>query len=77
MMLRGGHDAIRSVTYYFLQNMCESVMLRKGGGRGSELDVTMHDAKRTQFSLEISSCNGTKERVYQTELYVGVFTWDK
>ena len=52
--------------YYSLQNMCKIVTLRKGGGRGSELDVTMHDAKRTQFSLEISSCNGTKERVYQT-----------
>jgi len=50
--------------YYFLQSMCEIVMIRKGGGRGSELDVTMHDGKRTQFSLEISSCDGTKERVY-------------
>jgi len=28
-------------------------MIRKGGGRESELDVTMHDGKRTQFSLEI------------------------
>jgi len=24
----------------------------------------MHDAKCTQFSLEISPCDGTKERVY-------------